>query len=652
MDYSKPKKPRRRVKPGELSQADILSGETLYLVGADAFFTDNTMVKAPSGDFYELGRPINRAVCQALAASTDKLRDQLLAWHNSTSAETLFNTLLEIDGIGQQTAILLCIAILNKMPPIKSIIAGDIHKAIFVEGPEKGLYGAASRGDSISTLIPIETAISCARVLARRTIEELRKKFKDMPTVDEVVTLAGEGTTCLTNTKNKKFVIDTKLYETEQHALGLATTEVMPITDHFSTDDICDEQSQFIEHFLTSNKKLFLLQGGPGSGKTHVIRKLYEIYSALDFPVLITSYTNKACANLAERLPNYYFKPLGYNTVRSIYSVSSKLGYSGKSIETTRLLIVDESSMVSSFVLSKVLGILNECHPDCKLLLVGDINQLPPVNQYGKPFNRLWDLGVADCFEFHEFHRSSSFDIYSAFSKMATPGFHQISAGRSVNLATVRDIEAAANIVSRVYEREKDHIGDLGCCTELKRQAHAINKACIGRLFPELRENDYVKYTVKGEEYINTPAVKGLRVMAVATIPCPTGTNSRPVGKNEIGTVVSVDDDKVTVIMDIQNYPVNVDLKVFPMQFKPAYATTVHKFQGSEADLIMYVMTDTSRGLADPFSTQKELKYVGMSRAKKTLNILSIDPDCPSRCIQQNALGVTATRSAEAKMSI
>ena len=495
MDYFKPKKPRRRVKPGELSQADILSGETLYLVGADAFFTDNTMVPTQAGIPYERGRPINRAVCQALAASTDKVRDQLVAWRTTKNAESLFNTLMEIDGIGQQTAILLCIAIRNEMPPIKYIIASDIHKAIFVEGPEKGLYGAASRGDNISTLIPIETAISCARVLARRTIEELSKKFRDMPTVDEVVALAGAGTTCLTNAKNKKFVIDKKLYEAEQHALELTATEVTPITDHFSTDDICDEQSQFIEHFLTSNKKLFLLQGGPGSGKTHVIRKLYEIYSALDFPVLITSYTNKACANLAERLPLYYFKPLGYNTVRSIYSISSKLGYSGKSIETTRLLIVDESSMVSSFVLSKVLDILNECHPDCKLLLVGDINQLPPVNQYGKPFKRLWDLGVADCYEFQEFHRASSMGIYSAFSQMKNPGVHRLSADDdNVKMATARDIEDAANIVSQVYAREKDHIKDLGCCTELKRQAHVINKACIARLFPELRKNEYVKF--------------------------------------------------------------------------------------------------------------------------------------------------------------
>lgn len=651
MDYSKPKKPRRRVKPGELSPADILSGETLYLVGADAFFTDNTMVPTQAGVIYERGRPINRAVCQALAASTDKLRDQLVAWR-TTDVETLFNTLMEIDGIGQQTAILLCIAIRNEMPPIKYIIANDIHKAIFVEGPEKGLYGAASRGDDISTLIPLETAVSCLHVLARRTIEELGKKFRDMPTVDEVVALAGKGTTCLTNAKHKRFVIDSRLYEAEQKALKLASTEVTPITEHFSTEDICDEQSDFIGRFLTSNKKLFLLQGGPGSGKTHVIRKLYEIYSALKFPVLITSYTNKACANLAERLPLYSFKPLGYNTVRSIYSVSAKLGYSDQSIRTTRLLIVDESSMVSSFVLMKVLDILAECHPDCKLLLVGDVNQLPPVNQYGKPFNRLWDLGVADCFEFHEFHRSDSLDIYSAFSKMATPGFHQISAGRSVNLATVRDIEAAASIVSRVYEREKEHISDLGCCTELKRQAHAINKACIARLFPDLRESEYIKYTARGEEYINTPAVKGLRVMAIATIPGSGGTSSRPVGKNEIGTVVAVDDKTVTVTMDIQGYTVNVDLALFPNQFKPAYATTVHKFQGSEADLIMYVMTDTSRGQADPFSTQKELKYVGMSRAKKTLNILSIDPDCPSRCMTQEALGVTAARSAEAKMSI
>lgn len=653
MDFIQNKKPRRRVKPGELSQADLLSGETLYLVGADNFFTDNTYKRSPGGIGYELGRPINTGVCKAIAAHVDDMGakstlDWLRACRSSLSIETLFRELMDIDGIGPKTAVLLCIAIRNEMPPIKYILANDIHKAIFIEEPEEGMYGAASRGDNVSTAIQMETAVTCARVLARRAINSL--PYKDMPTIDEVVNLVGNGTTVLNGVRGRRYLINTKLYEAEQGLLELAKTKVNPVTDSFTDGDICDEQAAFLKSFLESDKKLFLLQGGPGSGKSHVIRKLFQIYSNLGYPVLITSYTNKACANLTERIPDYEYKPLDYRSVRSICSISAKLGFSGKLIDSTRLLIVDESSMVSSSILSKLLDILDDCHADCKLLLVGDINQLPPVKQYGKPFKRIWDLGVADHFEFSEFHRSDSREIFNAFSKMVEPGLHQIACGRSVNIATVRDSMDAAIIVSKVFERERDHIKDIGCCTELKRQAHDINKACIGRLFPDMPKADYIRCTAKGEEYINTPAIVGLRVLSIATIPC--AGLSAPIGKNEIGTVVAVDGGKVSVTMDIMGRTVTVETKNFPMQFKPGYATTVHKFQGSEADTIMYVMTDTSNGQADIFSTQKELKYVGMSRAKKTLDIISIDPGCPSRCVTREKLSVVAKRSPEPRMSI
>ena len=67
------------------------------------------------------------------------------------------------------------------------------------------------------------------------------------------------------------------------------------------------------------------------------------------------------------------------------------------------------------------------------------------------------------------------------------------------------------------------------------------------------------------------------------------------------------------------------DAEKFHSVFGPGYASTVHKFQGSEADEIMYVLENSANLHGNGFCANKELKYVGLTRAKKKLDILAIE---------------------------
>ena len=88
-------------------------------------------------------------------------------------------------------------------------------------------------------------------------------------------------------------------------------------------------EDQFVafKGIINCPKKVMCLQGCPGSGKSHVITAIDRFYR-VNYGVrpLITSFMNKACLNLFQRLPDYSLEPL-YKTVflQSIHYITNFL---------------------------------------------------------------------------------------------------------------------------------------------------------------------------------------------------------------------------------------------------------------------------------------------------------------------------------------
>ena len=162
-----------------------------------------------------------------------------------------------------------------------------------------------------------------------------------------------------------------------------------------------EQQKAFTEiiNFINNpNKKYMNISGGAGTGKTYFIAEIlstilkYKDKNCFINDVHVTATTNKAAAVISETLSNKSNKPKEVNTVYSFMNLRVKENFRTgmQNITTTRawkvqsniLLIIDECSMVNKELFKYLEMGLNKT---CKILFIGDKNQLSPVKESISP---------------------------------------------------------------------------------------------------------------------------------------------------------------------------------------------------------------------------------------------------------------------------
>src|SRR5690606_1285280 len=162
------------------------------------------------------------------------------------------------------------------------------------------------------------------------------------------------------------------------------------------------------------NSSVMILTGGPGTGKTTVVRGLVEIYAELHglsldpkeyakkkepFPIILAAPTGRAAKRLSE------------STDLPAMAIQRLLGFNGqeKDEETEKeiegkLIIIDEMSMVDTWLAHQLLKAVPE---DAQLIFVGDQDQLPPVGP-GQVLRDLLESKRIPTVELTEIYRQSS----------------------------------------------------------------------------------------------------------------------------------------------------------------------------------------------------------------------------------------------------
>lgn len=601
----------RRIKAGEIGPADLKTDETVYVIGLAPFY-DNVKTKSNEWGTYECGEVLRknqrRSVLATLIDSGVNSKSQLDVWKAQHTADEIYKIMVDCEDIGFRSAVLWTIALKNQLPSIERILSGVLRKNLLEEITDAGIV--YNRVDEVSTRVSEQEIVNCARYTAKRITENLNLKVQ--PSVDRIIEYAFDDSYVQRFTDGT--IMSKVTYAAESGLLEL-TGELGCESESEATEyelyNLQDEQIDAFRTILGPNK-LVVMNGGPGTGKSHVSTAVVHHYGAEH--CLVTAYTNKACANLYERLPGYACA--GICGIRTITSIACRMEASQKfcaELKNVRCLLIDESSFCSSVCIYEVLKILKACSHNCKLVLVGDANQLPPVGAYGVPFTKLVESGRATIATLTNFRRSNSGGIYDAFCNFRNAGTHTIKACDSVHIHVVGTFEQAAYIASHSYGRED--ADRLSVIAETNKVCNIVNNATIEYLFPD------ADYSAEDERYLLNKV--GMKVISNTNIRSKAGEVI--CAKNEICTLVSVG-ERYTYRRHINGclFDVVASDALSLSYFGAGYCCTVHKFQGSEENRIIYVLDNDSNMLGNSFSTQKELKYVAFSRAKVELDILGV----------------------------
>ena len=370
-------------------------------------------------------------------------------------------------------------------------------------------------------------------------------------------------------------------------------------------------QLQAILTAVTS--KILILTGGPGTGKTTTTQGIISAFRESGAKVLLAAPTGRAAKRLSETTG------MEAKTIHRLLEVKPPEGYQRNADNPLEgdVLIVDESSMIDIMLMYNLLKSV----PDrMTLILVGDVDQLPSVGAG----NVLRDLIDSECFPVVRLNRI----FRQAQSSRIVTNAHRINAGQMPDLSNGRNTDFFFVDVEKAV-REKGQ--DPGEAAAVSEQATEEILRLVREKLPHyyrLRPRDIQVLTpmqrgTAGAANLNlllqaavNPGGEGLRRGGVEfrrndKVMQIRNNYEKEVFNGDIGFVQAVDLEDRSLTVSFDGRPAKYDVTELD-ELVLAYATTVHKSQGSEYPVVVMPVV-----MSHYVMLQRNLIYTGVTRAKK-----------------------------------
>lgn len=373
----------------------------------------------------------------------------------------------------------------------------------------------------------------------------------------------------------------------------------LPTTDR-EGHPLSEEQLTAIETVL--RHPVTIITGGPGTGKTTTVRGIIKLLEDNDKQVVLAAPTGRAAKRLSDlsgREAKTIHRLLGYTQGR---------GYKNKKFDAD-ILLIDEASMLEQVLFNHLLQALK---PDTKVVLVGDTDQLPAIGA-GDVLKDMIKSGTVPVVTLNENFRQKEGSLIAA-------GANSIKRGQTPRHDLTSDFmifteQSPKKIHSRLISLVKEELpGQLGISSKDIQVVTPQQEGPLGAKQLNLDLQQAVNPDAPGIKHGIKHFKLGDRVMQTSN------SSSRHTYNGECGWVSEV--NPVEEWIEVTFFD-GKKSRYFKKEFKElslAYATTVHKLQGSETDYMVMPMTMSHKNML-----YRNLLYTGVSRAKKLCVLVGED---------------------------
>ena len=369
--------------------------------------------------------------------------------------------------------------------------------------------------------------------------------------------------------------------------------------------------------FIAAESGVTVITGGPGTGKTTIIKALIRIYESMGCDVALAAPTGRAAKRMSEATSHIA------KTIHRLLEVefcdddggSTIFARNERNFLDEDIIIVDEASMIDMFLMN---SLLRAIRPGARLVLIGDSDQLPSVGP-GNVLRDIIDSGVFNTVQLTHIFRQGKESLIVTNAHKINKGEKPILDRHDMDFFFMHreSPEALLNTVidlcvNRLPAKYGTSIFDkIQIISPTKKGG--VGTESLNRAMQQLLNSPSA--SKKEKKYGEVIFREGDKVMQIKNnydlMWIEGGKERFGIYNGDIGIIRRIIDNKNQMIIDFDGREVTYSFD-FLGDLEHAYAITVHKSQGSEYPTVVIPVTDCA-----PMLMTRNLIYTAVTRAKE-----------------------------------